>query len=368
MTPPISDPRRVLVWRAGALGDTLTLFPALAMLRRLFPGARLEAAGTPAYLKLAQRASLIDQVWDAGHPLFADLFRQRTVAVSGGDTGATPDCDKQHNIEAPGTVAVSTCAGHRAAETNVREWAQALDLAVVWSGSADTIAANLRRLCVREVLTAAPFPPTPTPVSAYLQGCLVPWGGSDETLEMPRLAAGPEEFASTDQVWQQAIAGQGSSVVVLHAGAGSPTKRWPLASFLALATHLRDRGLGVVWSCGPADDDVLRGLEAARERRTAILAGYELQDLCALLARATAVIAADSGVAHLAAALRVPTIVLFGPTDERVWTPRGGRVIVLRAEACQRSPEVGAAGACPARPCCLRDLSVEQVAAALEEV
>jgi ADP-heptose:LPS heptosyltransferase len=77
---------------------------------------------------------------------------------------------------------------------------------------------------------------------------------------------------------------------------------------------------------GPADDVPAAKLAAA---------GYpvarppDLLALAALLARVDVYLGNDSGVSHLAAALGVPTVAIFGPTDPRIWAPRGPRVTVL---------------------------------------
>jgi ADP-heptose:LPS heptosyltransferase len=76
---------------------------------------------------------------------------------------------------------------------------------------------------------------------------------------------------------------------------------------------------------GPAEagDPLLLGAPAARD--------LPLPDLAALLARATAYLGNDSGVSHLAAAVGVPSVVLFGPTDRRRWRPLGTHVGALQA-------------------------------------
>jgi ADP-heptose:LPS heptosyltransferase len=53
--------------------------------------------------------------------------------------------------------------------------------------------------------------------------------------------------------------------------------------------------------------------------------------LACRLAAAQVYIGNDSGIAHLAAAVETPSVVLFGPTDPRIWAPRGRNVIVVQA-------------------------------------
>ena len=59
-----------------------------------------------------------------------------------------------------------------------------------------------------------------------------------------------------------------------------------------------------------------------------MIRGRSLADVARLFANACGVIANDSGIAHLAAGLGVPTVAIFGPTDPAVWRPRGPNVRV----------------------------------------
>jgi len=105
--------------------------------------------------------------------------------------------------------------------------------------------------------------------------------------------------------------------VVLHPFSGGARKNWPLAKYRELA----DRLPAVVhWNAGPEE---------------ALAEAERFDDLGALaswLAGARLYIGNDSGITHLAAALGVKTLALFGPTDPLRWAPRGANVHVLRHE------------------------------------
>ncbi len=70
--------------------------------------------------------------------------------------------------------------------------------------------------------------------------------------------------------------------------------------------------------------------EMARSVDLEVIEGLDLPQLAALLARAKAYLGNDSGVTHLAAAVGVPTVALFGPTLPDVWAPLGESVRVLQ--------------------------------------
>jgi len=108
-----------------------------------------------------------------------------------------------------------------------------------------------------------------------------------------------------------------SRPIVIHPFSGSPTKNWPLESFQQLATQLEPSG-PIAWIAGPEEE-----LPGARRFR-------DLYELARWLATARLFIGNDSGIAHLAAAVGAPVLAVFGPTDERIWAPRGGRITVVR--------------------------------------
>jgi len=114
-----------------------------------------------------------------------------------------------------------------------------------------------------------------------------------------------------------------ADAVVVHAGAASEARRWPLERFAAVVRAVRARGVRVVVSGGTQD--------VARARELVRLAGLSATDLAAgttsllslatLVGRARGLICGDTGIAHLATATRTPSIVLFGPIAPSEWGP-----------------------------------------------
>lgn len=140
--------------------------------------------------------------------------------------------------------------------------------------------------------------------------------------------------------------------VLLHPGAGSDRKRWPRPRFEELAQELVHAGQAVTVALGPVE------LERDDPRRwqwpdgttfvavSTLALGYQLRS-------SRACVANDSGPAHLAAALGVPTVAVFGPTDPAVWAPRGNHVRVV-GEPTQGPPDAPVASVLAA----LRDLGL----------
>jgi hypothetical protein len=107
---------------------------------------------------------------------------------------------------------------------------------------------------------------------------------------------------------------QAADFAVIHPFSGSTRKNWPLERYRELAQHL---AMPVRWCAGPEEqlEDAIRI--------------DNLYELACWLQTARLYIGNDSGITHLAAAVGVPVIAIFGPTDPAVWAPRGDRVRVV---------------------------------------
>jgi lipopolysaccharide heptosyltransferase I len=114
-------------------------------------------------------------------------------------------------------------------------------------------------------------------------------------------------------------------LVVLNAGAGRPDKRWSTASFRDLARRLAgEAGASVLVIWGPNELADARAIVGTDARGDAILAPpTNLDELLAVLRRASVVVAADTGPLHLAAALGTRCVGLYGPTTAERNGPYG---------------------------------------------
>jgi heptosyltransferase III len=273
---PVRGPATAsLVYHAGALGDFITALPALSAWRRRHPGARIVLLGRPLYAALAAAPLPFDETWDAGAAVFAPLF-----------AAGTP----------PGPLA---------------ERCRPFSSALLFSGAASPLAANLAAAGVEGILRHEPFPAGPVPIVDYHLSLFPPSAtGEDDRLPRVRTDGAPLEGPSRP--------------VVIHPGSGSPRKNWARERFDGLAERLERDGQPVVWLTGPAEDSLARGHRAPAWRSPPLAA------LAATLSRALLFVGNDSGVAHLAAAAGCPTVSLFGASDERVWAPRGPVVRVVK--------------------------------------
>lgn len=117
--------------------------------------------------------------------------------------------------------------------------------------------------------------------------------------------------------------GRHSGAIVLHPGASSEARRWPIASWIALASDLRRDGYRVVLT--GTKSEFRRSRIIARNAGIEIdcvLAGKtDLAELASLISASRAVVCGDTGIAHMATAVGTPSVVLFGPISPQKWGP-----------------------------------------------
>ena len=135
----------------------------------------------------------------------------------------------------------------------------------------------------------------------------------------------------------------GGPLVILHPGANWPHKRWPVERFAALGDRLGAGGRSRVAVTGSPDDLALaEAIRSKMHQPPVVLAGRTtLRELGACLEQARLVVSNDTGVLHVAAALRTPLVALYGPTSPVLTGPLGDprRMVVLHhPDCCPRIP------------------------------
>lgn len=213
----------------------------------------------------------------------------------------------------------------------------------------------------RARLLSDPLPP-PSPrrhqVDEYV-GLLGPFG-IDRAEASPRWVAvggGREERA---EALLAARGGAGGARIGIHLGAAfGPSKLWPDERLAELCRRLRRLGRTPILLGAPADraraDAVITGAGGG----VVSLVGEDAPEMLpALLARLEALVSMDTGVAHLAAAVGIPVVTLFGPTDPALTAPRGAR-----ASAIWKPPRCAPCflAACPIDHPCMRSIEVDEV-------
>jgi ADP-heptose:LPS heptosyltransferase len=301
----LPPPRRVVVFRALQLGDMLCAVPALRALRAALPGSEVVLVGLPWAREFARRF---------GH--LVDGFREFPGY--------------------PGLPEVP-CAARRVPAFLAGLQAEGFDLAVQLHGSgvvSNPLVALFGARRVAGFYVPGQFCPDPETFLPY----------PDAGLEVRRLlklttflGAPPAgeglEFPLFEEDYRalSAIGGADSlrpgAYVCVHPGASVPQRRWPAGRFAAVARALAGRGLGVVLTGTAGEAHLTAEVARALPGGALDLAGRTgLGALGALLRGARLLVCNDTGVSHLAAALRLPSVVISTGSNPERWAPADGRL------------------------------------------
>jgi heptosyltransferase-2 len=166
--------------------------------------------------------------------------------------------------------------------------------------------------------------------------------------------------AGEAEAWRQSRGlGSDRRVIAFAPGAVGPAKRWTTEGYAALAQNLLAQGFAVWVLGGPAEKTLAQAIVNGTAARD--LTGADLRDAILALACATAAVSNDSGLLHVAAAIGVPAVGIFGPTSPWHWAPLNPIAATIQA-----------ATDLPCRPChkpvcrlihhrCMCDIDVAQV-------
>ncbi|HEX5069376.1 MAG TPA: lipopolysaccharide heptosyltransferase I [Vicinamibacterales bacterium] len=273
---------RILIVRLGSLGDLVHTLPAVAAIRRTYPHAE------------------IDWLVDAPHRAFLELVPAVSSLIVLRDRSAS-----------------AWLAARRAMR------ARRYDVALDFQGLLKSAA--LARLSGAARIVGFDRPGLREPLAAPLYGERVRVDDSQHVISK-NLALAAAIGATTTQ-WEFPIAAVESPAVseflatvrepfaVINPGAAWPNKRWPPERLGAVARHVRDRhrmNAVVLW--GPAEDAAARDVVDASGGIARLAPETGLPELVALLRRASLMVSGDTGPVHIAGALGVPIVALFGPT------------------------------------------------------
>jgi ADP-heptose:LPS heptosyltransferase len=283
--------RRVLIIFPGALGDLVCLMPALAAIARRHAGASIE---------LMARFEL------------AELAAGRTVVA------------RAHSIDARevGTLFIED------AFDSARRFFGDFDRVYSFFAADDSrFRARLSTAASNAVVSFHPFrPPGDGHISAaYLRSVEL----DDAAAATGRLEPTPDDLAAASSALAQSEC-DGSNLIVMFPGSGSPAKNWPANRFVTLASELPERA-SVAVILGPAEISLEPIFRAAG---LPVLTQLDLPTVAAIARVAAAFVGNDSGVSHLAAAVGASGVAIFGPTDPARWRPvaaaAGGEIVVVR--------------------------------------
>lgn len=332
----MTQPERILIIRLSSLGDILLATPVIDRARAAWPAARITFLVDRGYADLVRTHPGLDKVveFDAhgvhrgpgGIAALSEALRPVDLVI-----------DLQHKVRSV-LLAMLLKPARR--------------LQLVKRGASKVV----RALMGQDSILRAPH--QVERYLAVLEGEAPP--APPGFVARPRLRPEPH--------WLEAAAARlpdaGGPYAALVLGARQRTKLWPARHWEALGRTLQDRGLRPVLVGDPANGIPAGPLAARVGGALPVFENGGLGELAGVLCRCVVVVSPDSGPAHLAAALGVPVVALFGPTSPERWAPRGERTSALTlALPCSPCSNHGS-GACPLGTlACLESLSPERVAA-----
>jgi heptosyltransferase III len=287
---------KILVIRGGAIGDFILTLPAIAALRRQFPHAHLEVLGYPHIIQLAQAAGLVDRAQSIEARALAGFFARRGILAE-----------------------------------DLADYFSEFDIILSYLYDPDDIfKTNIARCSTAQFIVGPHRPNEAEKVHAtkvYLRP-LERFAIFDAD-HVPQLKLNAPPNGHEHQKPHP------SPTVALHPGSGSEKKNWPEAKWADLLQHLvNTTDLNLLLIGGEAEGERLQRLAAALPvTRTKVAQSLPLTELARMIQICAAFIGHDSGISHLAAALGVPGIVLWGNTSEAIWRPPHDQVIILKHPA-----------------------------------
>lgn len=320
-TSPFTDAPRfesLLVVRLSAMGDIVHTLPAVASLRAAFPHATI--------------GWLVEERW-------AELLCTLRYPRSGKRSSQRPLIDRVHSV-------------------NTTEWRRSLfsfntwqqmavglselrgvqyDAAIDFQGAIRS--ALLARWSGAPIVYGSAQPRENAASMFYSRQVLV--GGThvvEQAIALAEAVTGqvaPESrvefpFDADAEHKVAALTNGASGFAVLNPGAGWGAKQWPPERYGMVAQELAKEGVQSLINFGPGEEDLAVAVENA-SAGAARRVSCSVSELIALTRRARLFIGGDTGPLHLAAALKVPVVAIFGPTNPARNGPFGTRAVVLRS-------------------------------------
>jgi len=318
--------------RLGSLGDIVHTFPAVAALCESFPQAEIVWLTHPRWVELVASSGLASQIWSVDS---RDLSDVRAV--------------------------LAKIRGER--------WDAAIDYQGLWKSALLPFLGGARRRIGFSSSTVREFG-VPILYTDCVECKTVHIADQNGELS---LRAGASQGVAAMKLQVNAMECQKvhadlkalgiDHYVVLSPGGGWRSKCWPADRFGALCQKIReDLNLRCVINYGPGEADLAAAVKAASGNAEPVAYDGELGQLMALLQNAICIVGGDTGPLHIALALGVKGVAIFGPTNPARNGPYPPQPIVLRDPEAQTTHD-RATGTAPS----LLKISVEQVFAAVQQ-
>ena len=313
------DPQKILVVRLGAMGDVIHALPAVGALRAAFPSAHIGWVIEERWVELlcapsaglagtlSQQRPLVNSV----HPV--NTFRWRSNLLS--------SQTRKEIKELKRTL--------RASQYDITiDFQGALKSAVIarWSKASAIYGFESPREKIARRFYSKKVPAS----GAHIVEQNISLAESVARQKLKALPVLLPQDREAEEKIQKLLRDRNiSSFVLMNPGAGWGAKKWPPERYGYIAKRLSAEGLSCLINCGPKEDKLAQRVQQESEG-AALPINYSITELIALTRRAHLFIGGDTGPMHLAAALGIPVVAIFGPTDPARNGPFATRNVVLR--------------------------------------
>ncbi len=285
---PFNSKAKILVIRGGAIGDFILTLPALTALRSRFPEVQLEVLGYAHIAQLAIAGGVVDAVRSIEAATLAPFFARH---------GQLPDA--------------------------MRDYLDGFAIIISYLYDPDEIFRDNVGRCTKAQFIQGPHRPDETAGRHATEVFLEPLQrlAIFDADPIPRLRLSPPSQSTSDRL-------------ALHPGSGSERKNWPESKWAELLGRLNPAAAGnksILLVGGEAEAERLQRLSRHARGPVEMALNQPLPKLAAQLAGCGFFLGHDSGITHLAAAVDLSGLVLWGETAEAVWRPRSERMQLLRA-------------------------------------
>jgi predicted lipopolysaccharide heptosyltransferase III len=338
-----SSVRKILVVRLRSIGDTVLATPSLFALRRFVPQAKIDILLEDWVAPVLDGSDLVDRVITI--PRHSNAARARIAREL-----HRANYDVVYNLHG-GTTATfltrATGAKHRVGFTTYQ-----------YSRLHNHAAPSPLEIWQR-----------PTLHSVEQQLALIGWTGVPVTDRPPtKLKVTSKAAASISQKLADNGVAENESIALIHPAAAFATKQWATENFAQVVDAIGARGFTPVAVVAPNEKPVLQSLKTGSSARVVGFDNLSLPEITALAARSRLFVGNDSGIAHIAAAVGAPCVVIFGSSNIAHWRPwtTKSNEIVREEMPCQ--PCHGYFCAEFEKPECILRVPVERVIAAIDRM
>lgn len=338
LLPSLPRGAEILIARLRSLGDIVLETPAIAALHAWRPDLRICLLVEPRFAAVLE-----------GNPAISEVLVSRGLSATGRELRRRkfPVVFNQHGGPRSALLTAASGSPQR----------------VCWEGSQFSFLYNVLVPGPKEFYGTAGVHTVEHRISQFY------WTGLSRG-PIPAAQVFPQREAAErmmQRLAQEGIA-TGQAYAVLQPGARLPGMRWPVAKFAEIARWLREaHGIASVVNLGARDEDLAAGVRRDMGSLAFIPDALDVRELIALIAGARLFVGNDSGPAHIAAAAKRPSVVIFGVTDPLQWRPWQTRHRVVQTGATFDHPR-GDKSVVASQPRPIEAITVEEVRAACEDL